>query len=166
MTCGVQFNGKAGKINATFKTKKDAEEYVEKLRLEKVGKANKIHHEPLVPDEGTTELLRPLDIHRDFGVEDIPGIKMLGYYIKPTTTKKYEIRIEYQGKQHRIKFGDPKYQQYHDRMPEPAFADKNHGDEDRRRSYLARSSKIRNKNGELTCNDPFSPNRYSILLLW
>ena len=136
---------------------------MEKLKL---GDSPKIEHEFIDAESSDSKYLIPLDIHRDYGVQHIPGVKFIEYSPNPTKNQKYEIIIEYQGKQHRIKFGDKRYEQYHDRMPEPAFADKNHGDEDRRKSYLARSSKIRNKNGELTCNDPFSPNRYSILLLW
>lgn len=41
-----------------------------------------------------------------------------------------------------------------------------HYDEKRRQSYLARAKGIKNKSGKLTSNDPYSPNYYSIRLLW
>ena len=41
-----------------------------------------------------------------------------------------------------------------------------HKDKDRRRRYLARASKIRNKRGKLTKNDIFSPNHWAIKILW
>lgn len=41
-----------------------------------------------------------------------------------------------------------------------------HGDEDRRKNYLARSAGIRNKKGELTKDDPFSANYWARRELW
>tara|TARA_R110001606_G_scaffold399059_1_gene580271 strand:- start:765 stop:1052 length:288 start_codon:yes stop_codon:yes gene_type:complete len=42
----------------------------------------------------------------------------------------------------------------------------NHKDQMRRENYLARSAGIRNKAGELTMNNPSSPNYHSIRILW
>lgn len=41
-----------------------------------------------------------------------------------------------------------------------------HKDEGRRANYLARSGGIRNKDGELTKNDPFSANYWARKVLW
>jgi len=41
-----------------------------------------------------------------------------------------------------------------------------HKDKERRKSYLARSAKIRDKNGNLTANDKNSANYYSRRYLW
>jgi hypothetical protein len=41
-----------------------------------------------------------------------------------------------------------------------------HKDKKRRANYLARSGGIKNKNGELTANDKFSPNFWSRSVLW
>ena len=109
--------------------------------------------------------LRPLKIHKDYGVLELP-VEVLSIRPSSRKFKKYEIVVSYGDAQKSLHFGDKRYEQFHDRTPDGTYERQDHGDEDRRRSYLARSSKIRNKNGELTCNDPFSPNRYSILLLW
>ena len=41
-----------------------------------------------------------------------------------------------------------------------------HGDADRRDKYRTRATKIKNKKGELTYNNPESPNFWAIKLLW
>ena len=41
-----------------------------------------------------------------------------------------------------------------------------HKDKDRRDKYLARATKIKNKQGELTYNNPESANFWSVHLLW
>lgn len=42
----------------------------------------------------------------------------------------------------------------------------NHGDKDRRASYLARTAKIARKDGTLTKDDPSSSNYHSRRILW
>ena len=42
----------------------------------------------------------------------------------------------------------------------------NHGDEKRRKNYLTRSAGIKNKKGELTKDNPLSPNYHSRRVLW
>ena len=42
----------------------------------------------------------------------------------------------------------------------------NHGDKDRRKSYLERSGKIKNKEGKLTKDAPNSSNYHSRKVLW
>ena len=41
-----------------------------------------------------------------------------------------------------------------------------HKDKDRRDKYLARATKIKNKQGQLTNNNPHSANFWSVNLLW
>ena len=55
----------------------------------------------------------------------------------------------------KVHFGSPAYEDY-----------TMHKDEDRRKKYLSRATKIKNKKGELTCEDIESPNFWSINLLW
>lgn len=65
----------------------------------------------------------------------------------------------------KIYFGDTKYTHFKDLtglLPKSS----NHGDEVRRKSYLARATKIKDTAGNLTANDPSSPNWHSIKILW
>lgn len=63
-----------------------------------------------------------------------------------------------------IHFGDQRYEQYRDKIGKYSRLD--HNDKTRRRSYLARSKKIRDGAGRLTWNNPESANFYSIRFLW
>jgi len=107
----------------------------------------------------------PLDIHREYGIIDIPEIDVINIEKSTRSGKKYAITVKYQGIVKTIHYGNSEYQQYHDRTPIKAFSYADHNDERRRRSYLARASKITNVNG-LAANDPFSANRYAIITLW
>ena len=55
----------------------------------------------------------------------------------------------------KVHFGSTKYVDY-----------LTHKDKDRRDKYLARATKIKNKQGELTYNNPESANFWSVHLLW
>ena len=55
----------------------------------------------------------------------------------------------------KVHFGSKKYADY-----------LTHKDEERRDKYLARATKIKNKQGELTYNNPESANFWSVNLLW
>ena len=55
----------------------------------------------------------------------------------------------------KVHFGSPKYPDY-----------LIHQDKDRRDKYLARATKIKNKQGELTYTNPESANYWSVNLLW
>lgn len=64
-----------------------------------------------------------------------------------------------------IHFGQKGYEHFHDKtnlLPKSW----NHKDPVRRRQYLARASKIRNRQGKLTVNDVNSPNYHAIRILW
>ena len=65
---------------------------------------------------------------------------------------KYMVKLP-DGK--KIHFGSPKYEDF-----------LIHKDKVRRDKYRARAMKIKNKNGELTYNNPESPNFWAINLLW
>ena len=66
--------------------------------------------------------------------------------------KKYSIVLP-EGKT--INFGDSRYEDFID-----------HKDNERRKNYLARAKKIKNKSGKFTYKDKYSPNYYSVNLLW
>lgn len=77
--------------------------------------------------------------------------------------KKYSV-ISPSGKT--IHFGALDMQQYKDSTGLGLYSDKDHGDEERRKKYLARAKGIKNKKGELTWKDPESANYYSVKFLW
>ena len=69
--------------------------------------------------------------------------------------KKMSVFVMKDGKRKKINFGDSNMQDY-----------TQHGDKKRRKSYLARSAGIRNKEGKLTKDDKTSPNYFSRKYLW
>jgi hypothetical protein len=73
--------------------------------------------------------------------------------VKPSQRKNKKYVVEYRDKL--IHFGDNRYDDYLD-----------HNDPIRRQSYLSRALHIRDKQGNLTANDPYSPNFWSIRVLW
>jgi hypothetical protein len=77
--------------------------------------------------------------------------------------KKYSV-ITPSGKT--IHFGSSHMEQYRDSTGLGLYSHKNHGDEERRKRYLARAKGIKNKKGELTWKDPESANYYSVKYLW
>lgn len=112
-----------------------------------------------------SDFIIPLPIHKQYGVVDIPGIEVID--IKPSSQgdKKYAITVKYNGVTKTVHYGNNNYQHFEDRTPVKAYSYMDHHDEGRRRSYLARSSKITNKSG-YAANDTFSANRYAIITLW
>ena len=78
------------------------------------------------------------------------GAESLDY--SPRKNNKYMVKLPGGKKVH---FGSPKYPDY-----------LTHKDKDRRDKYLARATKIKNKQGELTHNNPESSNYWSTKLLW
>ena len=63
-----------------------------------------------------------------------------------------------------IHFGDSNSEHYFDKTK--IWKSKDHKDEKRRESYLARAKGIKNKQGKLTWKDPSSPNYHSVHVLW
>jgi len=77
--------------------------------------------------------------------------------------KDKKLKVYYNGKW--IHFGQKLYDHYFDKtglLPKS----QNHMDKERRRLYLMRATKIKDKQGNLTVNDKNSPNYYSIRYLW
>ena len=70
-------------------------------------------------------------------------------------SKKMSVYIMKDGKRKLIHFGDSNMKDF-----------RQHKDPVRRKSYLARSAGIRNKQGKLTKNDKTSANYYSRRYLW
>ena len=78
------------------------------------------------------------------------GAESLDYSTRKNN--KYMVTLK-SGK--KVHFGSTKYADY-----------LTHKDKDRRDKYLARATKIKNKQGELTYNNPESANFWSVNLLW
>ena len=78
------------------------------------------------------------------------GAESLDYSTRKNN--KYMVTLE-SGK--KVHFGSTKYADY-----------LTHKDKDRRDKYLSRATKIKNKQGELTYNNPESANFWSVNLLW
>lgn len=89
-------------------------------------------------------------------------IKVGNYTYQKSTAKGKKLMTKVDGKV--IHFGDVKMQHFKDKTG--IWSNKDHGDEKRRDSYLARASGIKNKQGKLTKNDPSSPNYHAIRVLW
>lgn len=109
--------------------------------------------------------INPLEKHKQYGVKNIQGIKALNIEKSNNKNKKYVITIEYNNQIKTINFGDNRYQHYKDRTPLKLYNNLDHMDPIRRNNYLSRATKIANSDG-LSVNDPFSPNRYAVILLW
>lgn len=82
--------------------------------------------------------------------------------IKPNTIykswladKKLVIRVSKDGKEKLIHFGNKDYTNYGI-----------HHDKERLKNYLTRSAGIRDKDGRLTKDDPFSANYWARRILW
>ena len=69
--------------------------------------------------------------------------------------KKFSVYVMKEGKKKLINFGDSRYEDF-----------RQHKDEKRRKSYLARAKGIKNKKGELTWKDKNTPNYWSVHYLW
>ncbi len=86
-----------------------------------------------------------------------------GYTYSLSDNKNKKLKVVVDGKT--IHFGDSRYEHYKDKtglLPKS----QNHGDEKRRTDYLTRSSKIKDKDGNLTVNNPKSANYHSVRILW
>ena len=69
--------------------------------------------------------------------------------------KKYSVYVMKNGKKTKINFGDSNMKDF-----------RQHKDEKRRKSYLARAKGIRNKEGKLTYKDKNTANYWSIKYGW
>ncbi len=69
--------------------------------------------------------------------------------------KKWKVRVCRKGKEKTLQYGQRGYQDY-----------TQHKDPKRRKKFLARSAGIRNKQGKLTKDDPFSANYWNRRKTW
>ena len=85
------------------------------------------------------------------------------FIYKKSTRKGKKLMTKVNGKI--IHFGDISMEHYFDKT---GLLDKklNHGDKQRQKNYLARSSGIKDGKGRLTKNNPMSANYHSIRILW
>ena len=91
------------------------------------------------------------------------GVTIDGYKYHISTRPKKKLMARVGGQW--VHFGSSDYEHYHDRtglLPKSM----NHGDKDRRESYLKRSRGIRDGDGNLTSEDPTSANYHAIRVLW
>lgn len=65
-----------------------------------------------------------------------------------------------------VHFGHKKYEHYKDTTGLKLYSNLDHNDKERKKRYLARATKIKNKSGQLTKDDKESSNYYSITYLW
>jgi len=76
-------------------------------------------------------------------------------YPSSVKSKKFSVIVMKNGKRKKINFGDSNMKDF-----------RQHKDPVRRKSYLARSAGIKNKQGQLTKNDKTSANYWSRRYLW
>lgn len=96
-------------------------------------------------------------------IEKYIKIDGIDYMVKPSNrkNKKYDV---YKEGSYLLSFGDTRYKQYRDKLE--YYEDQNHYDKKRRDAYRARASNIRNKQYELTYNNPEYANFWSYNYLW
>jgi hypothetical protein len=90
-------------------------------------------------------------------------VKIGKYDYELSDKKDKKLKVYVNGKW--IYFGATNYQHYNDKtglLPKS----ESHHDEDRRRLYLVRAKGIKNKEGQLTKDDPNSANHHAIRILW
>ena len=90
-------------------------------------------------------------------------VKINGYEYELSDNKNKKLKVKVNNKW--VHFGDNRYDHYFDKtkLLNPQF---NHFDKDRRHKYLLRAMSIMDKNGNLTYNNPLSPNYHSVKILW
>jgi hypothetical protein len=82
-------------------------------------------------------------------------IKPFKVYRSTRPGKKLMVKVEDGKRQSIVHFGDTDYQDY-----------TQHKNKTRRENYLKRTAGIKDKNGNLTKDDPFSANFWSRKILW
>lgn len=140
-------------IDSAPQTRREEEEFAQRYREEQ----ERIH-----------QLWEDLFNNPTFGLQRMGAIEVEGAGFIPKfrkstkKNKKYDV-ITPSGKI--LSFGDVRYQHYQDKAL-GLFSHLDHLDKNRRSKYLRRASRIRDGSGNLTANDPESPNYYSIHFLW
>lgn len=89
-------------------------------------------------------------------------VKVGKYTYEKSTRKNKKLMTVVDGK--KIHFGNPKYQHFKDKTG--IWSNKNHGDPERRKSYLSRAKGIKLKDGSLAWKNPKSPNYHAVKILW
>ena len=89
-------------------------------------------------------------------------VKVGAYDYKKSTRPDKKLMVEVNGKT--IHFGSRKMQHYKDKTG--IWSSKNHEDDKRRKSYLARAKGIKKGDGSLAYKDPTSANYHAVKILW
>lgn len=88
------------------------------------------------------------------------------FFKAETKSHKYRVEFMHNGKLKKINFGHKDYQHYKDSTPLKLYKHLDHNDKERRKSYRARASGIKNKKGELTYKNPLYANYWAYHYLW
>lgn len=115
--------------------------------------------------------IKPLKIHQQYGVIDIPGIEVIDIKKSSKSNKKYAITIKYQGKTKTIHYGNVDSEHYEDRTPLKAYSHLNNYDKNIRKVQLSKrtglgSTQLPACGVYTTVNDPFKSNRWAVITLW
>jgi len=89
-------------------------------------------------------------------------VKVGKYDYEKSTRKGKKLMVRVKGKL--IHFGFIGMEQFKDRTG--IWKSLDHGDKKRRKNFLSRSGGIKDKQGNLTKNNPLSPNYHSRRILW
>ena len=87
-----------------------------------------------------------------------------GYTYSLSTNKNKKLKVIVDNKT--IHFGDSRYPEHFFDRTGLLPKSNNHLDEKRKASYLARASKIKDKDGKLTVNNPKTANYHAVRQLW
>ena len=88
--------------------------------------------------------------------------KVGNYTYEKSTRSDKKLMVEVKGKT--IHFGARSMQHFKDKTG--IWKSKDHGDKERRKSYLARAKGIKKKDGSLAWKDPTSANYHAVRVLW
>tara|TARA_E500000318_G_C3510433_1_gene192089 strand:+ start:37 stop:309 length:273 start_codon:yes stop_codon:yes gene_type:complete len=89
-------------------------------------------------------------------------VKVGRYDYKRSTRPDKKLMVVVDGKT--IHFGARSMEQFKDKTG--IWKSKDHGDDKRRKSFLARAKGIKKKDGSLAWKDPKSPNYHAVRILW
>ena len=91
------------------------------------------------------------------------GVKIGAYYYNKSNRQTKKLMTQVNGKT--IHFGSKSNQHYKDKTGLLPIS-QSHNDPVKRQAYIARHSKIVDKNGKKVINDPNSPSYHSKRILW
>jgi hypothetical protein len=94
----------------------------------------------------------------------MPKVGRYNYEKSTSKGKKLMVVVKQNGKEKTINFGDSSMQQFKDKTG--IWKSKDHGDDTRRKSYLARAKGIKLKDGSLAWKNPKSANYHAVRVLW